>query len=194
MDVKEKLVEAAETAEVLEIIYHGGSQPGRSRKIAPVSVEGGKVRARCYSSNAVKVFNIDKITLASESGQANEEWGAGKLIAINFSSLNDVYDENIGTLKQLGWYVNINESELTLHRVRKNGNPLKGHDVQLYYEEYSSDLVMGMDGEFREENIRKRTRPYGVRAKNFETKTFGALDKAAPIFIEQAKKLSPESK
>ena len=65
---------------------------------------------------------------------------------------------------------------------------------KLYAEEYSFDIVMGLDGEFHQENLRKRTRPWGVRAKNFETKTFGKLDKAANIFIEQANKLSPLNK
>jgi predicted DNA-binding transcriptional regulator YafY len=192
MDVRDKLVQATETAEVLEIIYHGGSQPGKSRKIAPISVKDGKVRARCYSSNAVKVFNLDKIELAVT--QSSEEWEAGRVEPIQYNSLSEIYDQNVEQLKQLGWHVIISDSELTLHRVRKNGNPLKGRDVQLYYEEYSSDLVVGLDGELREENVRKRSRPFGVRAKNFETKTFSTLDKAAPIFMAQAKKLSPESK
>jgi len=191
MDVREKLVQATETAEVLEIIYHGGIQPGKSRKIAPISVKDGKVRARCYSSNAVKVFNLDKIELAAT--QSIEEWEAGRVEPIQYSSLGEIYDQNVEQLKQLGWHVIIGDSELTLHRMRKNGNPLKGSDVQLYYEEYSSDLVVGLDGELREENVRKRSRPFGVRAKNFETKTFSTLDKAAPIFMAQAKKLSPES-
>lgn len=194
MDVRQKLKEATETAEVLDIIYHGGSQPGKARKIAPIEITGEKVRARCYASNAVKTFIIQKIELISEANtQKSEGWEVGKIDHVSFDSLRQVYDEYFDQLQKLGWHVNINDSELTLHRVRKNGNPLKGHDVQLYYEEYSFDLVMGLDGEFREENKQKRTRPFGVRAKSFSTKTFSILGKAVPIFLEQAEKLSPKN-
>lgn len=194
MDVRQKLNEATETAEVLDIIYHGGSQPGKTRKIAPIEIKGEKVRARCYASNAVKTFIMEKIELISESyAKKGEEWEVGKVDFVNFDSLQQVYEEYIDQLQKLGWHVNVNDSELTLHRVRKNGNPLKGHDVQLYHEEYSFDLVMGLDGEFSEENRQKRTRPFGVRAKNFSTKTFSVLGKAVPIFLEQAEKLSPKN-
>tara|TARA_R110002049_G_scaffold111070_5_gene260207 strand:- start:1357 stop:1944 length:588 start_codon:yes stop_codon:yes gene_type:complete len=192
MDIEEKLVEATVTAEILEIIYNGGSQPGKARSIAPISVENGKVRARCYSSNAIKIFDIAKIVLLSDSAKGQtKDWESGEHDFEQFQTLHDVFQKHSDRLKYLGWYVQIDESNLSLHRARKNGNPLKGSDVQLYYEEYSSDLVIGIDGEIKEENLRPRIRPYGIRAKNFETKTFGILDKAVPIFLEQAEKIAP---
>ena len=71
--------------------------------------------------------------------------------------------------------------------------PLKGADVSLNYEEYISDIVMGLDGEFREENVRKRVRPWVVRGKNRETKTFGDFERAVEVFDHQARELAPAS-
>ncbi|MCD1631376.1 WYL domain-containing protein [Marinobacter shengliensis] len=63
MDVLQQLEEAIETGEVLTIVYNGGSQPGATRKISPIKIEGAKVRARCFSTNAVKLFNLEKVVI-----------------------------------------------------------------------------------------------------------------------------------
>jgi predicted DNA-binding transcriptional regulator YafY len=63
MNIEASLKEAIETGEVLKVRYHGGSQPGALREIAPISVNGDKVRARCYSSDAVKTFVIGKVEI-----------------------------------------------------------------------------------------------------------------------------------
>lgn len=195
MSVEAKLTEAIQAGEILNIVYHGGSQPGKSRKIAPISISNGKVRARCYSSNAVKMFNVEKIEVLSDTNvESNDEWMVGRGAIPHFKTLQQVLDENKNRLKKLGWVVNIDESNLTLHRKFKNGKVLKTKDVQLYYEEYSTFPIIGLDGEIIEEEVKKRTRPYGVRAKEFNTKTFGVLDNAVPVFLEQAEYLSPLKK
>lgn len=195
MGVEEKLIEATQTAEIMDIVYYGGSQPGKARKIAPISVKNGKVRARCYSSDAVKMFNIDKIEILTDSDlEANAEWKPGQVESPHFETFQQILDENTDRLKDLGWHIEYDEEDITLHRRFKNGKLIKTPDVQIYYEECSFDLVMGLDEEIREENFRKKTRPYGVRAKNFDTKTFGKLDKAVTVFMEQAEKLSPVRK
>ena len=61
--VRERLQRAIGTGELIGIVYHGGSQPGAFREIAPLQIDADKVRARCYSSNAVKVFSLSKIEL-----------------------------------------------------------------------------------------------------------------------------------
>ena len=75
MNTENRLREAIEDGEVLKIIYHGGSQSGSSRYIAPIKVENGKVRARCYSSKDVKVFYINKLTIIDEDeGSEIKPW------------------------------------------------------------------------------------------------------------------------
>lgn len=66
--------------------------------------------------------------------------------------------------------------------------------MSLDYEEYTYDLVAGADGEVHEENMRKRERPWTVRGKNQDTKTYGHLDKAAEVFMEWAASLAPSTK
>lgn len=74
MSKESVLQEAITTGEVLRIRYEGGSQPGAERDISPISLKEGKVRARCYSSNAVKLFVIDKITILDQRISSNNDW------------------------------------------------------------------------------------------------------------------------
>ena len=195
MDKSERLREAAEAGEIIKVIYNAGSQPGASREIAPISISNGKVRARCYASNAVKSFVIEKMEICnSVIEETSCNWDPTKTHSHQFTTLNEAYELNKVKLAELGWYVNIEEDFFSLHRRFKNGNPMKGADVSINYEEYAHDLVVDEDGEEHKENIRKRSRPWVVRAKQMQTATYGELDKAALLFLEQANKLAPINK
>ena len=85
MTVEDRLHAAIEDGEVLRITYAGGSQPGAERDIAPISIKDGKVRARCYSSNAVKMFVIDKVSLVGASSSTSENWTPGKAVSPKLS-------------------------------------------------------------------------------------------------------------
>ncbi|MBX3691633.1 hypothetical protein [Dokdonella sp.] len=192
METIERLLAAIETGEVLKVSYLGGSAPGATREIAPIQVMGDKVSARCYTSNAVKTFVISKITiLDGDIPSSSPTWQPKQHQQPLYSTLDGVFQSNLDTWAQLGWHVNREENAISLHRKRKNGTPLKGSDVSLNYEEYASDIVMGLDGELREENIRKRVRPWVVRGKNKGTATLGSLDGAFEVFQKYAQELSP---
>lgn len=187
--------ESLATGEVLMIIYHGGSQPGATRKISPISLNGPKLRARCLSTNTAKTFLLDKITL-TETNPPEEPLQYGKVqTPPTLNTLGDAYKRHADELIDLGWHVELDAGLLSLHRVRKSGKPLKGSDVDLYFEEYTCDYVWDDDNYSQEptmENIRKRVRPYGVRGKGYRTDTFSSLTLATERFITIARALSPK--
>ncbi len=199
MNVEASLKEALETGEVLKVRYHGGSQPGALREIAPISVNGDKVRARCYSSDAVKTFVISKVEIVGFA-KKGDEWEKGKEQKSEYVSLSCVLDKNSNLFDELGWYI---ESELSgdqqflsLHARFKNGNPKKGAVIDLSYEKYAYEMVVDWesDSEYIEpvpEITGERKRPWTVRAKKETTKSFGSLDKAAAPFLEWAVKYAP---
>jgi len=61
MGVEELLREAAETGEIVTVIYHGGSQPGTKRRLAPITVTAREIRARDIPTGEVKNFLLSKI-------------------------------------------------------------------------------------------------------------------------------------
>jgi hypothetical protein len=192
MSTEARIREAIEVGEVLKVVYGGGSQPGAMREVAPISIENGKVRARCFTSNAVKLFVIEKITILQEANSVSAvEWNPDAEQVPRYQLINDLSEKEIDFLLALGWHVESDNNCLSLHRRFKNGKPMKGSDVSIDYEEYAYDLVVGLDGELHEENRRKRQRPWSVRGKNQDTRSYGSLDKAAGLFLEWAESLSP---
>lgn len=195
MSTEDRLRQAIESGEVLKVIYHGGSQPGSLRKITPISIKNGKVSARCYTSNAVKSFALEKIVVVEGEAQPPAaEYQPGLVKPEQYASVSELLEKQKDILVQLGWHIEYDKNYLSLHRKSKTGKPLKGSDVSLNYEEYTYDLVAGLDGEVHEENERKRQRPWTVRGKNQDTKTYSHLDKAAEVFIKWAKLLAPAAK
>lgn len=191
MNMEERLKEAISSGEVIKVIYEGGSQPGAVREIAPISIGNGKVRARCYTSNAVKSFVIDKIKLVENNkNDESADWSPDFKQTPRYESLRDFMEKESDTLSDLGWHLEYSENSFSLHRRFKNGKPMKGYDVSLNYEEFTFDLVAGSDGEINEENRRKSQRPWAVRAKNKDTRTFGKMENAMELFIDWAKSLS----
>lgn len=194
MNTDERLVAAIRDGEVLKVVYRGGSDPGSVREIAPIQLIGDKVRARCYTSNAVKSFVVSRIEiLEGAAANVSTSWEPKIERQPRYSSMQEFASRNRNAWENLGWHVECEEAQLSLHRKRKNGKSLKGADVSLNYEEYTSDIVMGLDGEFREENVRKRIRPWVVRGKNRETSTVGDLEKAVEVFDRHAHELAPAS-
>jgi hypothetical protein len=192
MTIEERLQKAIEHGETLKIIYLGGSQPGAKRDIAPISLKNGKVRARCYSSNAVKTFIASKIVIEDEESDSHaKSWSPDAKPHIRFNTIEEFLMSEKKRLSDFGWHINCGENSLSLHRRFKNGNPLKGSDISLDYEEYAYDSVFGEDGEIHKENIRKSARPWCVRGKDKTTRTYTKLDSAADTFLEWASELAP---
>ena len=190
MSVVERLKEASENGEIVQIIYHGGSQPGTLREIAPISIKSGKGRARCLRSHAVKSFVIEKIVIVDRNKPLDVmEWqpNANKPL-LQYNSIAELLEKKREFLNRLGWHIQSDEDYVSLHRRSKNGKPLKGSDVSLNYEEYT---YFGDDGEFHADEKRKKIKPWTLRGKNKDTRTYGNFDAAANVFIDWAESMTP---
>lgn len=187
---------AINAGEVLCIRYHGGSQPGAARDISPISIDGPKVRARCYTSNAVKLFVIDKIEICSGHHPDNvPAWDPTTKTKYQFASLTELHQVIADELHTLGWHVEHNDDFISLHRRWKNGKPLKGSEVSITYSEFVEEEHADLDEDgnliYHETYKRRNARPYSVRARKINTRSFGIMEKAAELFMEQAKELAP---
>ncbi len=191
---KQRLLDAIKSGEVLRVVYHGGSQPGTLRQIAPVALadDGLLLRARCYASNSIKEFALHKIVIVESDEQAATitPWQADFEPA-HIGTLGNLFDASKAKFEAVGWHIEKDEHRLSLHRCLKNGKPLKSADVALNFEEFTFDLIVHADGQVHEENRRLRARPWVVRGKKKDTKTFSELDKAAAVFLDWAEELAP---
>ena len=195
METKEKLQEAIGTGEILTIIYHGGSQPGSTREILPIKLTDNKVRARCYTSNAVKTFVIGKIELCHDQITTPSTWDQAVKNIQQFKNIKDVYDQLKDELLSYGWHVKFTESDtgdrvsLSLHTYFKNGKLRKSAEVSLAYDKYTTESLYDVDTGIitYTEKTKKSARPYRTQGR-----AFGKIDRAVELFTEKAKKMAPK--
>ncbi len=124
MEIQNVLEKALETGEVITVIYHGGSQPGTRRKITPVELYKNSIRARCYASNEVKKFLLDKLGLCDDDNITEYKIGAG-FEPIPFKSIEQAAFHVKEKLEHLGWHPSISKDQICLFSHFKNGNVRK---------------------------------------------------------------------
>lgn len=187
--ILDALLTAIENGESLRVRYFGGSSPGSEREIMPLTVKDGKVRAICLTSNVTKTFDIEKMEAAIDGTPSTLANIIPKPEAV-FASVDDFLNNQSSVLANWGWSVQRVGDSVNLHRFLKNGKLIKTPDVELQFEATTFDLIF--DGEqMIEANHRERSRPWIVRAKKQNTKTFGDFGKAQLTFLEFAKLLAP---
>ncbi|MBD1572911.1 hypothetical protein HC725_06405 [Vibrio sp. S17_S38] len=194
MNVEAAIIGAIENKEKIVIAYHGGRQPGAVREIGPISYDDmtGKVRARCYSTNVVKSFLIEKIQIDNLDFHQPRTREV-PIQSMDFSSLSEMYEHTKDTLEGLGWSVIFNAEDLTLELFErfKNGNLKKTSTISLAYEEWIIESAYNVQlGEFVESK-REKQKPWTVRAKKKTTTNFLILGKAANKFLVHAESLAP---
>ena len=92
--LKQRLQETIGTGEILNIIYHGGSEPDAARQLFPMQIKGDQLRARCLATNRVKTYSLSKIewtdndttTFHGTHDQLAMAIEAGDLIKIDYSA------------------------------------------------------------------------------------------------------------
>lgn len=185
MDVRQQLEEAIQTGEILTVVYQGGSQPGTSRQISPIKIEGGKVRARCFSTNAVKLFNLDKVLIPDSNDSGSSDISLAKEALADLPSFKTAY------LKQLearGWTIEHGDDHLFLYDHYKNGKRLKSPALALSYQPEYTETVW-RDDDF-EEVVKQRDKPWCVSTRKNST-YFKHQDRALSKFLTLELDLSP---
>lgn len=176
MGVEERLMEAAEAGELVTVIYHGGSQPGTKRCLSPITVTAREIRARDIPTGEVKNFLASKIEVVPDDHPA-EDYVVGAILPPVFSTLVEALEARVKELETLGWYVQLSETGVSVHRYFKSGKPKKGADAGILKQEGSLN------------------RPWYVYGPDLASaRTFSHLKKAVDLFLEQAYCHAPEKK
>lgn len=177
----------------IEIVYFGGSKPGTKRKIIPISVAAGKIRARCHATGVIKQFLIDKISFPDKDSEDAQNWETVTVDEPAINSVDDLLAVSQKQIEEQGWHISHSPDHISLHRCFKNGKPMKGWEVCMDYEEMTHDEFFDLETlELKQENHRKRVRPWTLRGKGFDTRTYKDLAKAHNTFIEWASLLAPK--
>lgn len=192
MTVK-KISEAIGTGELITIIYHGGSQPGTVREIFPLQINDNMVQARCYSSNKVKTFDINKIEISPNQLTESATWDVDAKHPYAFESIKHAYEGLKNDLENLGWNVQFTENGmgdhavLSIHDFFKNGKVRKTPKVAIGYSSFITNFDYGVDSGDFIETTKKSARPYSVGSISF-----GKIERGIERFMSEVRKLSPQ--
>ncbi len=193
MDINSILTRAIEGGEIIKIIYHGGSHPGLVREVAPIRVEGDKVRARCYTSKGVKAFFISKIQLVGDEATLDQkQFDQLHSIVEKITDIASAHAELNEEMTSLGWSIMLSEDAFTLHHCFKNGKTKKTPVVGIAYDEFTTDIIWEEDYTMTEVT-KKRIKPWVVTSKGKAARYFGKISKAVEAFIIEAKGHAPET-
>ena len=210
--LRSRLTAAAESGEILRIIYRGGSQPGSARDVCPISISGDLLRAHDVAAGADKQFRLSNIEIVDEqvTAPAYDPHFVSTPVE-DGRTIEDVFAPMVAELQALGWHVQLSQHELTLHQYFKNGKPRKRAEVQIMRVEPSPAGNEGDDAgddtslvisislagvAVREEEAPKRAsrpyRPYFVSSASMPpSRQFGHLARAAELFLSEARALAP---
>lgn len=180
--VKEVLQNAIEANERVDIIYLGGSKPGSSRSIAPISISNDRVRAKCYSSNMVKYFDIKKIKLPSSSPLVRYEDYTEK----KYKTTQDVFDDFCVLYPDTRLICNYTETNISIFGYVKNGKRKSKRSISIeYYEKDPDTLSFRINANFEMESYKPKTRPWHVSGPLRNTIAYSDLHKAAMEFFKR---------
>ena len=158
---------AAVSGEAVEVIYHGGSQPGTSRLVFPVGISGGTLTARCIATGGTKTFKLDKLELAN--GQQPTTRYVPNQPRAEPVDLAAAIEPDLEMLSLGGWVVELEHDRVGVHRRFKNGSLRKSPDVY---------MMLQKDMDY------PGSRPWYVRsAHDGRSATFRSLGSAAERFL-----------
>lgn len=178
MTILDYLQRMIEGGEELNIIYHGGSNPGTMRIIIPRSIEADTLKAVDTKYNRVKSFSIKKIEILDENNEILKlDFVEDQIERISDLTIEQIYDAYKDTLEGFGWQVFLGNSVddnlnnitfISLHDSFKNGKQKSSPSVCIYKSE-------------------SKHRPFGVNSVRMETRTYSNLNNALKLFLEEAK-------
>jgi hypothetical protein len=175
------LEEAIGSGELITIIYQGGSRPSSSRMISPIKVDGDKVRARCFTTNAIKDYSIHKITIVNNpDGVTNyaETQPNPEPISL-IAAITPYLDE----LKTLGWHIELTDTSIELYDFFKNGKRRKTPSLQLCFCEFTTHVIYDFEADGHQKQIEDKSgRPWHTSGS-----TFKSLAHATEKFMNHAR-------
>lgn len=197
-DIKQVLQQAAAEGSSVTMVYNGGSRPGQSRVVIPISISHGELVAREPTTRLAKHFKLEKIAAvaltAGEAVQNTEVVAAAQRLVPDFASFEEYAAFFRSSLAETGWQLEERGRYFGVCGFFKNGKPRKTPAASIQYVDRSEgEAVFDFEtGELSvvQHEITGRERPWRVDSKRFrEGKAFGLLPKAAELFFQEVQAL-----
>ena len=179
----------------VSVVYNGGSRPGQSRTLIPLSISDNALVARELSSRRTKTFKLQKIAsvrLVTGEFVENLEVHSAPPEPIMLAPMLESFEEYVEFFKRIleNSPFNIIEKEnyFAISGFFKNGKPKKSPIASIQYIDRTFELVFNLDTGVLEEQKREltgRERSWRVESTLLiGGKSFCKLEKAADFFLK----------
>jgi hypothetical protein len=195
MELLEFIKSAVGTGEIITLAYSGGSHPGDSREVIPVSYTETDLYAMEPDNKIRKQFKIAKIlSITTSDGQKIENIVSARLIKDIIPILPTIAEYVklfAHEFEEAGWFIHNEEDSFGVGRFYKNGKPLKTPSIAIRYFDRSKEFAYDLDtNEIIEmtKELTGREQPWRVDSWRFQQgKTFKELHKAMAVFVEEVR-------
>lgn len=196
------LHQAIINGDIVSIIYNGGSHPGKSRKLIPLSVTDEDLKAMDPSARIPKTFKLNKIasaSLLSGVGVSNPNVAPVVLAEIPqtpaFETLAEYAAYLAPEFREAGWNMIETDDFLGVGTFFKNGKPRKSTNISIQFCDRSIETVFDWEsGETSAQPriLNGRERPWVVSSwHQQQSKSFTQLQRAMDAFVKEVRASSP---
>ncbi len=188
------LQKAIAAGQTIRMIYNGGSRPGETRLLIPISLSATDLVAREPSSRRTKTFKLKKVAAVDlQDGECaiNPEVQPVPVEPEMLAPLLETFEEYVAHFKGIICEKSFNiieeENYFGISGRFKNGKPRKTPIASIQYIDRTIEYVYDPDvDDFVEQKkeLTCRERPWRVDSAQFEEgKSFSKLQKAADLFL-----------
>ena len=167
MDIETHLRAVIAAHETTTIIYHGGSAPGAARAIAPISVSGTKLTARCLETNARKTFDLAKIELAGAAPIKPYNEVMAEIAALEARPFGVWADEMTALFANAPVHINRAENAWSVHDFTRYGKPRVGALASIEYRPTTSTMRWDDDTETQVMDDHPSAQPWCVNSRSY---------------------------
>lgn len=163
MELVAALQRAIDAGSSVRVRYFAGSTRGAERDLSPITLTETHITAKPAGQYQVKRFLLEEIELAVD-GQPSKRLPVGPSVV--FPDMLALGQHVTNLLSALGWHVVATPFEISVHRRRKNGIPLKASELTMSFTAIDTRAECDSDGNLIE-TIFNRSRPYSVNGVAF---------------------------
>ena len=187
--VSDVLSKAVESGAIVNIVYNGGSNPGASRSVVPLSITSTELVAREPTLRIAKTFKLSKIASATVGEVTVANAHVPPVIAPTtpaFGTLAEYVEHFKPKYVALGWHIVESPEHFGVCGHFRNGRPRKSAVVSIQFMDRSIETSLDTStGELVtvEHELTGRERPWRVESKlQHQAKAFSDLRKAMAFF------------
>jgi hypothetical protein len=163
MELVAALQRAIDAGSSVRVRYFAGSTPGAERVLSPATLTATHLTATPAGQFQVKRFLLEEIELVID-GQPSKRLPVGTSVV--FPDMSALGQHVTNLLSSLGWHVVATPLEISVHRRRKNGSPLKASELTMSFTELDTRAECDSEGNLIETTF-TRSRPYSVNGIAF---------------------------